>query len=263
MSDQLSPSEDQTPHAHFAQRGRNRVPYVRSVFLLVFAVVIAAIAFTGEAFGHHRNGSSATISVTGSGTVTGTPNTMNFQIGVQSIAPSAAAALDANNVKMKALEASLLKNGVTKKNLQTSGFDIYQNTNNSGTVTGYTAEDDLNVTMHNLTKAGTAIDAAAHVVGNGIQLSGVTFSISNQSHYLAQARARAMKNALTEATQVAQGGHTTVGSIVRVTDQENTGSTGPVFPYAEVAAKAASGVPIQRGTQTVSVQVSVVYALAS
>jgi hypothetical protein len=263
MSDQLSHSDDDTSHTHFAHGGPRRVPFVRSIFLLVFAVVIAAIAFTGEALGHHRAGSTATISVTGSGTVTGTPNTMSFQIGVQSIAASAAAALDANNVKMKALEASLLKNGIVKKNLQTSGFNIYQNTNNNGAVTGYTAEDDLNVTTHDLNKAGTAIDAAAHVVGNGIQLSGVTFSISNQSHFLAEARAKAMKNALTEATQVAKGGGTTVGRIVRVTDQENNGSTGIVLPYAQVAAKAASSVPVETGTQTINVQVSVVYSLAS
>ncbi len=263
MSDQLSQPENDATHAHFGHGGPRRMPYVRSIFLLVFAVVIAAIAFTGEALGHHRAGASATISVTGSGTVTGTPNTMSFQIGVQSIAASAAAALDANNVKMKALEASLLKNGIVKKNLQTSGFNIYQNTNNSGAITGYTAEDDLNVTTHDLNKAGTAIDAAAHVVGNGIQLSGVTFSISNQSHFLAEARAKAMKNAYTEAAQVAKGGGTTVGRIVRVVDQENSGSTGIVLPYAEVAAKAATSVPVERGTQTISVQVSVVYALAS
>jgi len=260
VSDQLNPSTE-TTHDHSARRGR--APYVRSVFLLVFAVVIAAIAFTGEALGHHRAGSPATISVTGSGTVTGTPNTMSFQIGVQSVATSAAAALDTNNAKMKALEASLLKNGLKKKNLQTSGFNIYQNTNNSGAVTGYTAEDDLNVTTHELNKAGTAIDAAAHAVGNGIQLSGVTFSITNQSHYLAEARAKAMKNARTEATQVAKGGGTTVGAIVRVTDQENNGSTGIVLPFAQVAAKAATSVPVETGTQSVTVQVSVVYALAS
>ena len=48
-------------------------------------------------------------------------------------------------------------------------------------------------------------------MGNGIQLSGVTFSISNQSKLLAAARARAMENAHVEAAQVAKGGGTTLG----------------------------------------------------
>jgi uncharacterized protein YggE len=235
----------------------------RLVFLLVFAVVIAAIAFVGESLGHNHSSSGATISVTGSGTVNGEPNTMSFQIGVQTVAASAKAALNENNVKMKALEASLLKNGVTKKNLQTNGLNVYQNTNNNNVVTGYTVQDNLNVTTHNLAKAGTLLSAAANSVGNDVQLSGVTFSISNQSAVLAKARAAAMRNAHTEATQIAKGGGTTVGHIVRVTDEENTGSTGIVLPFAEAAAKTAASVPIESGSQSVNVQVEVVYSLAN
>jgi uncharacterized protein YggE len=91
----------------------------------------------------------------------------------------------------------------------------------------------------------------------------VTFSISNQSKYLASARARAIQNAHTEASQIAKGGGTTVGSIVKVTDQENTGSTGIVHPFAQFASGAAKSVPVQAGSQSISVQVEVVYSLSS
>jgi uncharacterized protein YggE len=256
-------SGDEPRHEQPGRGGYRRRAGFRLVFLLVFAVVIAGIAFVGESLGHNHSSSGATISVTGSGTVTGEPNTMSFQIGVQTVAANAAAALSLNNAKMKTLETSLLSNGVTKKNLQTTGLDIYQNTNNSGAVTGYTVQDNLNVTTHNLAKAGALLGAAAHSVGNDIQLSGVTFSISNQSAVLAKARAAAMRNAYTEATQIAKGGGTTVGHIVRVTDEENTGSTGIVLPFAEAAAKTASNVPIESGSQSVNVQVEVVYSLAS
>src|ERR1700722_7176592 len=235
----------------------------RMVFLLVLVVVIAAVAFVGESLGHSRSPSAATITVTGSGTVTGTPNTLSFQIGVQTTAATAAAALSENNTKTAALEASLLKNGVTKKNLQTSDLNIYANTNANGAVTGFTASDDLNVTTHQLNKAGAAIDAAAQSAGNGVQLSGVTFSISNQSKSLASARARAIQNAHTEASQIAKGGGTTVGSIVKVTDEENTGSTGIVYPFTQFASGAEKSVPVQAGSQSISVQIEVVYSLSS
>jgi len=269
VSDQNDPTEERPPHEHSSwgyerRRGPRRGFASRGVFLLVFAIVIAAIAFTGETLGHRHSGTTATITVTGSGTVSGAPDTMSFQAGVQSIASSAAGALDANNAKMKALEASLLKNGVTKKNLQTSGLDIYQNTNAQGTVTGYTAVDDLNVTTHNLKKAGTALDAAAHAVGNGIQLSGVTFSISNQSKLLASARARAVENAHREAVQIAKGGNTTVVSIVRIVDQENAAAPPVVYPFGKYAAATpTSSVPIEAGKQSVNVTVTVVYSLSS
>ncbi len=262
VSDHLHTTPGETPHTHHGARAR-RYP-TRLVFLLVFAIVIAAIAFTGVVLGRGRGAAAATITVTGSGTVTGTPNTVNFQIGVSTTAPSANAALEENNQKTAALEATLLKNGITKKNLQTSGLNVYDNTNAAGTIISFTAQDSLNVTSHDIAKVGSAIDAAAKAVGNGIQLSGITFSISNQSKYLAAARARAIRNAHTEASQIAKGGGTTVVAIVKVVDQENTGSTGIVLPYTQFASAAtANKVPVQAGSQSINVQVEVVYSLAS
>jgi hypothetical protein len=235
------------------------------VFVILLVIVIAAVAFVGETLGHSRSsGAAATITVTGSGTVEGTPDTVSFQIGVQTTAGSAAAALRQNNAKTASLEQSLLKNGVTKKNMQTSDLNIYDNTNSSGQVVSFSVSDQLNVTMHDIAKAGTAIDAAASSAGNGVQFSGVTFSISNQSKYLARARAKAMANARTEASQIAKGGGTRVGSIVKVVDQENTGGTGIVLPFTEFASAAATkSVPVQSGSQSISVQVQVIYQLAS
>jgi len=248
-------------HDHWAMRGRRRGP--RFAFLIVFAAVIAAIAFIGESLGHANSSSGATISVTGSGTVTGRPDTMSFEIGVQNVAASAKAALAENNAQMNQLESSLLSHGILKKNMQTSGLNIYANTNSAGTITGFTVQDLLNVTTHKLMSAGAALDAAANAVGNNVQLNGVTFSISNQSSLLASARARAIQNAHTEASQIAKGAGTTIGSIAKVTDQENTGGGGVFYPTANSFKSAAASVPIQSGSQKLSVQVSVIYHLNS
>ena len=264
MSDHHDASSDPANHDHdhrdpWDPRGRRRGP--RLGFLVIFAAVIAAIALIGESLGHSSSSPGATISVTGSGTVTGKPDTMSFEIGVQSMAASAKAALAENNTQMGQLESSLLSHGIVKKNMQTSGLNIYANTNQAGAITGFTVQDNLNVTTHKLNSAGAALDAAANAVGNNVVLNGVTFSISNQSKLLASARARAIQNAHTEATQIAKGAGTTVGSIARVTDKENTGTGGVFYPVA-TSLKAASGsVPIQSGSQSINVQVSVVYHL--
>jgi uncharacterized protein YggE len=228
------------------------------VLVLLVVVTVAAVAF-------NRSGSStkATISVTGSGTVQGTPDTVSFQVGVQNVGASAVAALTQNNARVGALEKTLLAHGVAKKDMQTSGLDIYENTNSGGVVTGFTVADYLNVTMHQVKKAGGAIDAAAQVAGNGTQLSGITFSISNESKLLASARAKAMRNAHTEAAQVARGGNTSLGSIVKITDQENSTPTNVFYPSFANAKATSSAVPIQAGSESITVQVSVVYALTS
>ncbi len=263
MSDSTNP--DNPSHHPPVSDWRRRRGLAAFIALIVFAVVIAGIAFVGESLGHSSTNSSSgpTITVTGSGTVTGVPNTLSFQIGVSTTASSAQSALTQNNAKVSALEASLTSNGVTKKNLQTSGLNIYDQTNNEGNITGFTVEDDLTVTTHDLKHAGTIIDGAAQVAGNGVQLSGVTFSISNQSSLLAAARARAVRNAHVEATQLAKGANSTVVGLVRVTDQENTGSTGIVYPYRDFAAATSTAVPIQAGSQQINVQVTVIYRLSN
>ena len=216
----------------------------------------------GVVLGHSKAGATSTITVTGSGIVHGTPDTINFQIGVQTVDPTALAALNANNVKMRALEGALESNGVTKKEMQTSGLNIYDNTNNQGIVTGFTVQDTLNVTMHNVKRAGAAIDAAASAAGNGIQLNGVSFTITNDSALLRAARVRAMNNARLAAGELAAAGDAKVTGIVKITDNENQ-SSGVYYPQALSGAAFKSSVPIQTGTQPVNDQVTVIYRLSS
>ena len=233
---------------------------------LVAVLVLIAVGFTGAALKQSNKPSAApaTITVTGTATVKGRPDTVNFQIGMQTMNANAATALSFNNSRVAALEKALMKHGVTKKEMQTSGLNIYQNTNNSGMVIGFTVDDTLNVTMHNLKKAGSAIEAAALAGGNGVELNGITLSISNDSKLLATARANAMRNAHTEASNIASAGGTSLTGIVKVTDQENQSSEVPSpvnFATAGTALK--SAVPIQAGSESLSVQVSVVYSLAN
>jgi len=203
----------------------------------------------------------AQITVTGSGQVEGTPDTATFSIGVDTTASSAVAALEQNNSQVSTLEHSLEQSGVATKDIQTSWLDLYTNTNNNGDVTGFSADDELNVTMHNLSYLGQALDAAVHATGNGVTLGGISFSISNQSALLAAARAQAMLSARTEADQLAAGAGLTLGSIVKVTDQENANQ---YLTFGDALAPAAAGrVPVQAGQQQISVQVTVVYQLKS
>ncbi|MGD0874006.1 MAG: SIMPL domain-containing protein [Acidimicrobiales bacterium] len=205
--------------------------------------------------------SPATITVTGTGEVEGTPDTAIFDIGVTTTARTAVEALGQNNTQVATLEQSLEQNGVLLKNMQTSSLNLSANTNSKGKVKNFTADDELTVTMTNLANLGAAIDAAVTATGNGVTLDGISFSISNQSALLAAARAQAMQAAHTEATQVAAGGGLVLGPIVSITDQENAGQ----YVYYNQSAPVASGaaVPVQPGQQQISVQVTVVYQLVA
>lgn len=261
MSDDTTINEH---HPHDGPRFYTRRPRLLSwLLLMVTVLVVVAVGFVGVVLGHSSSPAKSTVTVTGSGTVQGTPDTINFQIGVNTVNPLASAALTQNNLKVAALEKALAGNGVTKKEMQTSGLNIYENTNNAGAVTGFTVSDTLSVTMHKVNLAGAAIDAAAKVAGNGITLDGVSFTITNDSKLLRAARIRAMDNARLAAGQLAKAGDTHVTGIVKITDQENQ-SSGVYYPTAFAgAADLKSAVPIRTGSQPVNVQVTVIYSLGN
>ena len=246
--------------------GLNPIAWLTAAVAILIVVIVAV---AGIAYGRSTKGTTATITVTGSGTVQGTPDTVSFNVGVHTIRASAAAALDANDRRVKALENSLIRYGVPTKDLQTSGLSIYEQTDSSGNITGFSVDDNLNVTVTNTTssasvldaKAGTIIDVAAKQAGRGINFGGVTFSISNESSYLMSARARAMHSAMAAASQLASGANRSVTGIVRVTDQESTQQQSPYPFFGYAAALNSRSVPIQVGRQPVNVQVTVVYTI--
>jgi len=263
MNDEMDGASKEHNHDHQREHRHGRRPRLMGwILTMVTALVVVCVGFVGVVLGHSKAGATSTITVTGSGTVHGVPDTINFQIGVQTVEPSAVTALNNNNTRMTALEHALERNGVTKREMQTSGLNIYDNTNNQGVVTGFTVQDTLNVTMHNVKRAGAAVDAAASAAGNGIQLNGVSFTITNDSALLRAARVRAMDNARLAAGELAKAGDAQVTGIVKITDNENQNS-GVYYPEAVPSASFKSAVPFQTGTQPVNVQVTVIYRITS
>jgi uncharacterized protein YggE len=122
------------------------------------------------------------------------------------------------------------------------------------------------VTVHGVDNAGPTIEAAARLSRGNMSLTGISFSISNDSKLLAAARAKAIESARVAAAQIASGGNVSVGNIVSVTDHEYT-SPPPVYFDKAFALNAVAypSIPTatEAGSQAITVQVSVVYALSS
>ena len=205
----------------------------------------------------------STIKVTGNGEVTGTPNTLTIQLAVSTKAPSATASLDQNNAEMSNLEAVLTASGVKTADLQTTNLAISPNYDPSGTITSYGAEDDLTVTLRDLAQSGRIIDAAAHSVGNDVQIQGISYSISDTSSLMRSARLQAMKIAAVQASDLASGAGATLGPVMKIIDQEQTTTPPPreFFGASTGTAALKSAVPVQPGSERLSVQVDVVYEL--
>ena len=120
------------------------------------------------------------ITVTGTGTVTGTPDQLVLSMGVQTNASSVSIALRQANEAASRVIRSLKAGGVRAADIQTSGLSIQPNYSNGSQVpVGYGVGEQLTATLRNLAKAGSQIQAAATAGGNATTVSGVSLNLAD------------------------------------------------------------------------------------
>jgi len=204
--------------------------------------------------------SNARITVTGTGTVTGTPNQLTLSMGVQVTAASVDSALQQANQAVSQVTAALRARGVAAADIQTSGLYVQPDYGSSSqTPTGYAAGESITATLDSISAAGAQIQAAVHAGGNAVTVDGVSLNLTGNSGLLATARARAVADARTTAAQYAEALGQPLGPVVSISDQTQAPSL-PV-PMAAPAAGRPGSVPINPGSQQLTISVTVVYAL--
>jgi uncharacterized protein YggE len=245
-------------------------------------VILAAIALTvGYAVGATRSGAASTssaqpsaipvsgvpgITVGGRANVAGTPDTLRLDLSVVATAPSVAGALASANRAADAVQKSLLAGGVQKKDLQTSGLNIAPDYDysNPGTprLKGYQVSESVSAKLRDLGRAGDAIGKAVAAGGNAVQVNGVSLDLEDTGALVSSARDKAFADARTKAEQYAKAGGRTLGDVVSIAEDDATPSPIPM-PYAAAGGPATdkASVPIQPGSQDVSVGLTVVFAM--
>ena len=204
---------------------------------------------------------AAKITVSGTGTVTGTPDQLTLDMGVQVNGASVDSALQQASQAVRQVTAALRDQGVAAADIQTSGLSVQPSYGSSSQVPqGYQASESLTATLGRMTAAGAQIQAAVHAGGNAATVDDISLSLADSSGLLATARARAVADARVKAAQYAKALGQPLGPALSVSDQ--TPASVPVLPYANTAAGKAASVPISAGSQQLSVSVTVVYALA-
>jgi uncharacterized protein YggE len=202
------------------------------------------------------------VTVTGTATIKAMPDEAVVSLGVQTQAGTAQGALSENAAKMTALIATLTDKGIAKDDIATNYVSIYPMYGNSGSdITGYQAENDVNVTLHQIAKVGEVIDDA---VKAGANLSnGITFQLSDENQGVNQALEDAVANARSKAETLAEAGDAQLGQVTSI-QESSGGSTPPIYYGRDMAVGAAAGpsTPIQPPTLETQVSVTVTWSLA-
>jgi uncharacterized protein YggE len=206
------------------------------------------------------------ISVSGTGQVTGTPNLLRLDSSITVTRPTVTAAMQDANTVMAAVQQKLKSDGVAAADLQTSGLSVqpqYTYPNNTPRLTGYQVSENLSVVLRDLSKAGSIITDAAQTGGDALQIGGATLDIDHDDALIVSARQAAFADALAKAKTYADAAGRTLGAVTSIS--ESTDSQPVTFDYrmAAVASApaAAAPVPIQAGSQDVTVNVAVTWSL--
>ncbi len=203
------------------------------------------------------------ITVEASGQAAAAPDTLTVDIGVTVADPTASAALSDANGQATNLTDTLKASGVAPADVQSTDFSISPTLAPSGAITGYQVANSLLVTLHDLSLAGQAIDAAAASVGNAIRINGLTFAVSNTGNVDGRARAAAVTTAAAHAHAMAAAAGEALGGICSVSD--STAGPSPfvdgAVPNAAASAAPGAAVPLEPGSQQASAEVTVVYVI--
>ncbi|MET0865288.1 MAG: SIMPL domain-containing protein [Nakamurella sp.] len=192
------------------------------------------------------------------GSVTGTPDVLTVTMGVQTTSASAQSAIDENNRLANDTIAVIKAGGVADADLQTSQLTVNPTYDNNNAITGYQVSNMVTATLRDIAGAGALIDAVGKAAGDAVRVQQLSFSIDDDSALRAAARADAVKRAQAQAQQLAEAAGVALGPVDSITE---TQGASPVSYAAPMAADAASSVPIQAGSQELTVVVQVVYQI--
>lgn len=232
--------------------------------LIVFLVgyLIPAVGSWSRSFTPAR-----TITVSAQGMTTVTPDEGDISFSVVSQGADPQTLSDDNNTKMSAVIQFVSSEGIASSDIATIAYDLEPNyqwdkTSNKNLIDGYTLTQTVQVKIKDLTKVASVLGGLAPLGVNNI--SGVNFTFQDPNKFTAIARGLALTNAETQADQMAAQAGAQLGDVITVTESSNV-------PYPQVygMASGAAGVPsamavaptIQPGTQNVTDEVTVTYAL--
>jgi uncharacterized protein len=244
--------------------GRALAIGVAAAALLIGAFALGAghpVAASASAAAKAPGLPGARITVTGTGSVSGAPDTLLLSMGVQASAASVWSALQQADGSVSAVTAALRGLGVRAADIQTSGLSIQPDYSSGATQPdGYGVSESIEATLRRLSSAGTQISAAARAGGNATVVDGVSLDLAGTSGLLAAARAAAVADATVKAAQYARALGRALGPLVSMTEATAPPAV-PEYGGAVPSAKSAATV-VSPGTEQLSVTVTAVFALA-
>ncbi len=237
--------------------------------LIVSVVLLAAVALSAcgpATIVANPAPPQRTMNVNGTGTVNLTPDIAYINIGVHTEMPTAADAVSSNTTETQQVVDAIRKMGVDAKDIRTTNFSIYPNTQTDSQTgaklgTTYVVDNTVYVTVRKLENLGELLDATVKAGANSI--NSIQFDVEDKTAAIKQARDAAVKDARTQAQELATASGITLGDLQTVSFYDNIPT--PTDAYGKGGgggnALAAASVPVSAGQLTITVTVSMTYEI--
>ncbi|HBR80065.1 TPA: hypothetical protein DEA21_00200 [Candidatus Uhrbacteria bacterium] len=204
-----------------------------------------------------------TIFVDGVGTVTGKPDIATLTMGTESKGVDVASAQFTNTATMNTIIAEIKKLEISEDDIQTSGYNVYEDTNwNSETQdyesAGWIVANYITVKVRDTSKISSIL---AMVGSNDItNISGPTFTIDDTTNLKAEARIKAIEQAQKKAQEIADSLGTKIESAVGYSEWSPVSVSDEYQMYSSLSYDG-GGPTIESGTNEVTISVSITYKL--
>ncbi len=200
------------------------------------------------------------IVVSGNATVRVAADMATLQVGVETVTTDVTRGQSDNAAAISAILAALKDAGVADEDLTTSNFNVYSGYDYSGEnpVRNYTVTNMLTVTVRDLDKVGSLIDAAVAAGAN--QIYGLSFLSSKENEAFQKALTRAVEDAKAKAETLAQAAGVTLGALEEISSA-STGYDYGVNNVYDAKEMNAGGSTIVAGDVQVYATVTLTYDL--
>ncbi len=206
------------------------------------------------------------ITVSGHAELKSKPDVAYLTVSVTTQSRDQEKAAQDNATRTTALLDALRKAGVADKDIQTQSYTLepqYDYNANPPVLTGFQAVNTVQITIHDLTKAGLLIDKS--ISAGATQAGDLSFDLLDRKGLERQALADAVRDAAAKAGAMTDAAGMGLGRLLSLTESGTSSpppSPRPMMMRA-MAAEAAPPTPISPQQITVTADVTAVYALAS
>jgi uncharacterized protein YggE len=247
---------------------------MKSKFATAFFVLVAMLAlFAMPIAAQETDDSMRTITVTGTGTATGSPDIANIEIGVEVRDPNVSTAFSQANASMDAVIAAVTEAGVAPEDVRTINLSVYQERmpstmemapNSSGPAqpafdSTFVVSNMARITVRNIDNVGTVIDAAVNAGATNI--FGLTFGIDNRDELDSLARADAMDDARARAEELAALAGAELGEVMMIQEGYGGGSPFDLVNISAAEMGRGGGASIEPGQLSVQTQLTVTFRI--